>query len=60
MNEFESVQKTVDKIFAVLNESHLSGMTIYYMLGDIQRMVKDQIQNQVPQQGEQKDDKAGV
>jgi len=45
MNEFESVQKTVDKIFAVLNESKLSGMTIYYMLGDIQRMVKDQIQN---------------
>lgn len=46
MNEFEAVQKTMEKIFAVLNESKLSGMTIYYMLGDIQNMVKNQIQNQ--------------
>lgn len=45
MNEFEAVQKTMEKIFAVLNESKLSGMTIYYMLGDIQNMVKNQIQN---------------
>ena len=60
MNEFQEVQNTMEKIFAVLNESKLSGMTIYYMLGDIQRMVKDQIQNPVPQQGEQKNDKTGV
>ena len=57
MNEFEEVQKTTEKIFAVLNEAHLSGMTIYYMLGDIQRMVKDQIQNPVQRpQGETKND----
>lgn len=60
MNEFEEVNATMEKIFKVLNEAKLSGMTIYYMLGDVQRMVKDQIQNPVPQQGEQKDDKAGV
>jgi len=47
MNEFEEVQKTMDKIFKVLNEAKLSGMTIYYLLGDIQRMVRDQIQNPV-------------
>lgn len=47
MNEFETVQATMEKIFAVLNESKLSGMTIYYLLGDIQRMVRDQIQNPV-------------
>lgn len=57
MNEFETVQKTTNKIFEVLNEAHLSGMTIYYMLGDIQRMVKDQIQNPVQRpQGETKND----
>jgi len=47
MNEFETVQATMEKIFVVLNESKLSGMTIYYLLGDIQRMVRDQIQNPV-------------
>lgn len=47
MNEYETVQATMEKIFAVLNESKLSGMTIYYLLGDIQRMVRDQIQNPV-------------
>lgn len=57
MNEFEEVQATMEKIFGVLNESHLSGMTIYYMLGDIQRMVREQIQNPVQRpQGETKND----
>ena len=44
MNEFEEVNATIEKIFKVLNEAKLSGMTIYYMLGDIQNMVKEQIQ----------------
>ena len=44
MNEFEEVNATMEKIFKVLNEAKLSGMTIYYMLGDIQNMVKEQIQ----------------
>lgn len=45
MNEFEEVQKATEKIFGVLNESRLTGMTIYYMLGNIQNMVLDQIKN---------------
>lgn len=44
MNEFDEVNATMEKIFKVLNEAKLSGMTIYYMLGDIQNMVKEQIQ----------------
>lgn len=44
MNEFDEVNTTMEKIFKVLNEAKLSGMTIYYMLGDIQNMVKEQIQ----------------
>ena len=47
MNEYETVQATMEKIFVALNESKLSGMTIFYLLGDIQRMVRDQIQNPV-------------
>lgn len=45
MNEFEAVQKTTEKIIDAVNESGLSGMTVYYMLGDIQRMVLEQIQS---------------
>lgn len=56
MNEFEEVQKTMDKIFKVLNEAKLSGMTIYYLLGDIQRMVRDQIQNPVKKNDDPKSD----
>ena len=54
MTEFEEVQKATEKIFGVLNESRLTGMTIYYMLGNIQNMVLDQIKNpNVPaQEGE--------
>ncbi len=58
MNEFEAVQQTTGKIIDALNESKLSGMTIYYMLGDIQNMVLDQIKNpNMPvQEGEEKNE----
>lgn len=52
MNEFEAVQNTINKILDVLNESRLPGMTIYYMLGDIQNMVKEQIMHPIqPNEG---------
>lgn len=57
MNEFEAVQKTTEKIIKALNESNLSGMTLYYMLGDIQKALLDQIQNQTKnQEGESKNE----
>ena len=58
MNEFEEVQQTTGKIIDALNESKLSGMTLYYMLGDIQNMVLDQIKNpNMPvQEGEEKNE----
>lgn len=58
MTEFEKVQKATEKIFEVLNESRLTGMTIYYMLGNIQNMVLDQIKNpNMPvQEGEEKNE----
>ena len=58
MNEFEEVQKVTEKIFGALNEAKLSGMTIYYMLGDIQNMVLEQIKNpNMPvQEGEEKNE----
>ena len=58
MNEFEEVNATMEKIFKVLNESRLTGMTIYYMLGNIQNMVLDQIKNpNMPvQEGEEKNE----
>lgn len=58
MNEFEEVNATMEKIFKVLNEAKLSGMTVYYMLGDIQHMVLDQIKNpNMPvQEGEEKNE----
>lgn len=58
MTEFEEVQKATEKIFGVLNESRLTGMTIYYMLGNIQNMVLDQIKNpNMPEQeGEEKNE----
>lgn len=58
MNEFEAVQQTTGKIIDALNESKLSGMTLYYMLGDIQNMVLDQIKNpNMPvQEGEEKNE----
>ncbi len=45
MNEFEQVKETENKIINILNESKLTGMTMYYMLGDLQNMVKQQITN---------------
>ena len=58
MNEFEEVQKATEKIFGVLNEARLTGMTIYYMLSNIQNMVLDQIKNpNMPvQEGEEKNE----
>lgn len=58
MNEFESVQETTEKIIKALNESKLTGMTIYYMLSNIQNMVLDQIKNpNMPvQEGEEKNE----
>lgn len=58
MNEFEAVQQTTGKIIDALNESKLSGMTLYYMLGNIQNMVLDQIKNpNMPvQEGEEKNE----
>lgn len=55
MNEFEAVQKTTDKIIEALNESKLSGMTCYYMLGNIQNMVLEQIKTPM-QEGENKNE----
>ena len=45
MNEFEQVKETESKIINILNESKLTGMTMYYLLGDLQNMVKQQITN---------------
>ena len=58
MNEFEEVNATMEKIFKVLNEAKLSGMTIYYMLGNIQNMVLEQIKkpNMPEQEGEEKNE----
>lgn len=57
MNEFEAVQQTTGKIIDALNESKLSGMTLYYMLGDIQKMLLEQIQKPMEsQEGESKNE----
>ena len=46
MNEFERVNKASNDIIKVLNESGLTGMTMFYLLGDIQDMIKQQIMSQ--------------
>lgn len=41
--EFEVVNETANKIFEILNNSKLSGMTIYYMMKDIVLNIENQL-----------------
>lgn len=41
--EFEIVNETANKIFEILNNSKLSGMTIYYMMKDIVLNIENQL-----------------
>lgn len=52
MNEFDKVNATMEKIFKVLNEAKLSGMTIYYMMKDITQMIAEQLSRPVTKEGE--------
>lgn len=56
MNEFEEVQKTSQKIINVLNESKLSGMTIYYMMKDILMNIESQLRAPVKEDKDEKKD----
>ena len=51
MNEFDKVNATMEKIFKVLNEAKLSGMTIYYMMKDITQMIAEQLSRPVTKEG---------
>lgn len=54
--EFEMVNETADKIFKVLNESGLSGMTIYYMMKDIVMSIENQLKAPVKEDKDEKKD----